>query len=342
MRVSPWDSVISQFDRIGQRPLGNTLVAQRQTAAPKRIALRMGQPVRDKQSVTSSSDPRLLQTKLLDRESINGALCPFLSWVGGKRRLVPLLREHLPRDIQLRRYVEPFLGAASLYLAIRPNQALLSDANAYLISCYRHVRSNPETIARYLAHHAGHHGVRHYYRTRARYNKSPTSLAQAARFIYLNKACFNGIFRVNVSGDFNVPFGRKKSPILPSRLELLRIARLLKKATLSCASFEKTLEKVHSGDFVYLDPPYPPINGTSFFTHYTQDRFSEADQRQLAASVNDLHSRGVLFMMTNADTPLVRTLYRKFKLVELAVTRYVTSSATKHKARELVVRNYSR
>jgi DNA adenine methylase len=159
----------------------------------------------------------------------------------------------------------------------------------------------------------------------------------------MNKTCFNGVFRVNRKGAFNVPYGDKANPIFPNRRWLEQASVALSGAQLLTAPFETALNKVEDGDFVYLDPPYPPINGTSYFTHYTADRFGEESQRRLAALVKELDLKGCLFMMTNADTELIRALYKdtRFEFTELSVTRYVTCKAKRYRIGELVITNYS-
>lgn len=274
--------------------------------------------------------------QLPDQESLN----PFLRWAGGKRRLVPFLLKALPTDIGSLTYNEPFVGAGALYLALRPKKARLSDANAHLIDCYSHVSRRPDEVAAYLRQHASKTGKRYYYEVRDKYNRSSPSAAQAARFIYLNKTCFNGIFRVNVQGEFNVPYGHKDPPLLPSREELRSASTLLKGADLRVADFSVSLAALGKNDFAYLDPPYPPINGTSYFTHYTADRFGEEDQESLADAVNALEARGAKFMMSNADTKLIRSLYGRFRIIPLRVTRYITCKAIKHRADEVIITNY--
>lgn len=173
------------------------------------------------------------------------------------------------------------------------------------------------------------------------YNRSTNSAAaQAGRLIYLNKACFNGIFRVNQKGEFNVPYGKIQRPALPSPEELRSISRALKSTRLFAAPFEQVLLSLKRNDFVYLDPPYPPLNSTSCFNHYTPDRFSESDQRKLARLVKVLHYRGCLFMLSNADTKLIRHLYKKFKITKIPVIRYITCQKVRQKVRELVITNY--
>jgi len=265
---------------------------------------------------------------------------PFLRWVGGKRLLIKRLLRYLPPDARLRSYWEPFLGAGSLFFSIRPRKAVLSDLNSHLIQCYQQIRDNPSRVASYLNAHAAENSADHYYDTRDEYNRSKSSAAQAARFIYLNKTCFNGVFRVNKNGEYNVPYGDKNNPLFPSAAKLREVSQALGTAKLKVGSFADLLANVRSDDFIYLDPPYPPLNGTSYFTHYTADRFSNEDQESLADVFRDLDNKGCVLMMTNADTELVRKLYRGFRLTPLSVTRYVTCKSTRHRVDELVITNY--
>ena len=265
---------------------------------------------------------------------------PFLRWAGGKRKLVTLLLEFVPEDVLDRQYREPFVGAGALFFALRPRSATISDANDHLIMCYEYVRDRPDLVHRYLVHHAARTSERYYYAVRSDYTQSGPSAAQAARLIYLNSACFNGIFRVNKRGEFNVPYGRKEPPVLPTRAALRTASCSLRSAAIRVSDYRKALADAESGDFVYLDPPYPPLNGTAYFTHYTPDRFGEGDQRRLAVAFRELHERGCLLMMSNADTELIRKLYDAFTIDELSVTRYVTCKRRKHRVKELVITNY--
>jgi DNA adenine methylase len=273
--------------------------------------------------------------------SMPGAIVsPFLRWAGGKRQIVRELIKLLPSDIKTRTYREPFLGAASLFFAIRPSRAILSDANPHLIQCYELVRDDWQNVARYLREHAARNSKAYYYEVRAAYNRSPFSAAQAARFIYLNKTCFNGIFRVNRKGQFNVPYGWKEPPAIPNAEQLRRVAEALKGVSLSAASFASVFTNVSGNDFFYLDPPYPPLNGTAYFTHYTRNRFNQFDQEWLASWVRKLDKIGCRFMMTNADTDKIRRLYRGFRFARLPVTRFITCKSIRHKVKELVITNY--
>ena len=267
-------------------------------------------------------------------------LSPFLRWAGGKRQIINELLQLLPVDIGNRRYWEPFLGAGSLFFAVQPKMAVLSDANPHLIKCYEFVRDEWKLVARYLRQHAAQNSQAHYYAVRTAYNRSEFSAAQAARFIYLNKSCFNGIFRVNRKGQFNVPYGWKEPPAIPDREQLRKIALALKGTKLRAASFATVLADVSPRDFLYLDPPYPPLNETAYFTHYTTGRFNEIDQEWLAGWVRKLDAIGCLFMMTNADTDKIRRLYTGFRFARLPVTRFITCKAAREIVRELVVTNY--
>ena len=156
----------------------------------------------------------------------------------------------------------------------------------------------------------------------------------------MNKTCYNGIFRVNREGLFNVPYGRYKTVSLPTRGHLRKVSSVLKSKEIFAASFKNALEDVEKGDFVYLDPPYPPLNGTSNFTHYTTDRFVEDDQRQLSQLFSNLHSKGCKLMMSNADIPLIRQLYKEFNMCEISVVRNITCKNKKNRVSELVITNY--
>jgi len=267
-------------------------------------------------------------------------LVPILRWAGGKRQIISRLREFCPEDILLRPYCEPFLGAASLYLRVRPAQALLADANTHLIEMYRYIRDEPAEVSKQLAELALKDSQEWYYRVREEYNNSPASAAQAARFIYLNRTCFNGIFRVNKQGKFNVPYGFRRTPYFPSPETLLELSEGLSYADLQAGSYLQTLKRAQPGAFVYLDPPYPPLSDTANFAHYTMDRFNKLDQQALAVAVRDIDRRGCLFMMSNADTDFIRDLYSGYHIESLSVNRWITCKSKKHAVSEVIITNY--
>lgn len=266
---------------------------------------------------------------------------PLFRWAGGKQRLARQLASFLPRDMTDVRYVEPFFGAGSLFFQVRPRKATLADLNPHLMQAYIQVRDNPLAVHRCLSSHRGLNSKCHYYRTRELYNWcSNSSAAQAARFIYLNRTCYNGVFRVNLADEFNVPYGRKDQPTFPGNHELLAVSRALRCARLRRRCFRTTLSELDSHSFVYLDPPYPPLNGTAFFRHYTRNRFGDSDQRELAEMVRELDEAGIRFMMSNADTQLTKKLYSRFHITLLDVTRSVSCKTVKHQVGELVITNY--
>jgi DNA adenine methylase len=274
------------------------------------------------------------------QKSTQANVRPILRWVGGKHFLLKQLLACCPADVGKRRYHEPFLGAASLFLALRPSRAKLSDSNPHLMDAYRLICTRTDEVARQFSRLSKQDCSRFYYLIRREYNHARFSAAQAARFLYLNRTCFNGIFRVNKRGEFNVPYGHKARPWFPSRVQLRAFAEVMRTAGLFNEDYRRALRRAKKGDFVYLDPPYPPLNGTSNFAHYTMDRFGVPNQRDLAAQVRDLDKRGCLVMISNADTGLIRQLYRGFNIQTLSATRYVTCKANKHQVRELVIRNY--
>lgn len=267
---------------------------------------------------------------------------PFLRWVGGKYLFVDSIIKFFPKKNTINKYYEPFVGAGALFFAYRPINAVISDLNPQLINTYNAVRDNYMLLYSYLLDFSKAHSKKFYYKTRTEYNSSKLfSIKQAARFIYLNKACFNGIFRVNEDGHFNVPFGDKKKISLLTKSEFLEISKLLNKTKILNSDFAATVENVKKEDFVYLDPPYPPINGSSFFTHYTKERFSIEDQEKVAHTAQLLNKIGCKVLITNADTREIRQLYKEWNIIEIKRTRWVTSSRIKHKAEELIITNYS-
>lgn len=265
---------------------------------------------------------------------------PILRWVGGKQLLIKQLLRYCPLDARERRYYEPFLGGASLFLALNPKAAFLSDANSQLINAYRQICKHPVKVAKLFQQMSEKDSTKFYYSTRTLYNGARSSVLQTARFLYLNRTCFNGIFRVNKINKFNVPYGHKAKPWFPNSAELRAFAGAFRYARIFVEDYQQALTRPRSGDFVYLDPPYPPLNGTSNFAHYTMDRFGVQNQHDLADQVKELDQRGCLVMVTNADTKLIRKLYRGLNLHTIEVTRYVTCKAIRHQVRELVISNY--
>ena len=265
---------------------------------------------------------------------------PILRWVGGKTQILAFLTERLPNDVNDRFYAEPFFGGGALFFSVRPEGALLSDSNRHLLDVYKQVRDHPNDVATELERHASRSSEAYYYEIRRAYNKSAQSAVRAAQFIYLNKSCFNGVFRVNRADEFNVPYGWKEPPHLPSREELCAVAVQLRAANLICCDFEEAARQIPDSSFVYFDPPYPSINGTRSFVRYTPNQFSEDDHRRLASAVRRLDRHRCFVMVSNADTPLVRKLYAGFNFSSVDVIRHVTCKGETNRTSELLITNY--
>ena len=265
---------------------------------------------------------------------------PFLRWVGGKQRLVSQLVASLPSDCTRAAYHEPFVGAGALFAAVRPEHSFLSDANHHLVAMYQAVRDNPEKVFAALLALVRRHSEPHYYKVRQQYNRGRSRILQAARFIYLNRTSYNGVFRVNKLGAYNVPFGRLEVVKIPGLQTLHNWSAYLSQTYLASRSFESTIDYAKSGDFVYLDPPYPPLNGTSFFTHYTWDRFDLNKQRAVADLAAALDRRRCRVMVSNADTESIRRLYTGWRVKPTRVARVVTAKGVAYRARELILTNY--
>jgi DNA adenine methylase len=261
---------------------------------------------------------------------------PFVKWAGGKTSLLPELLKHVPRPV--RRYHEPFVGGGALFFAVAPRRAVLSDANGELIHCWRQVRDDVHGVLDALSAHV-------YERSRFEAVRALDPLRlrpaeRAARFIYLNKTCFNGLWRVNRAGRFNVPFGRYRNPTFHDPGLLLRASRALRGVQILRAPFEISLQRAAPGDFVYLDPPYDPVSETSSFTSYTRDAFTWEDQKRLAAGCAALDRRGVRFLLSNSATPRVRALYRGFEQRVVEAPRHIScKGGGRGRVEELLVFN---
>ena len=259
---------------------------------------------------------------------------PFLKWVGGKSRLVQELMAQLPLRSGI--HHEPFLGSGAFFFARGYVTASLSDLNRPLIDTFLAVRDHTDELCEALDYMQAHHGAELYRKTRAAFNRGLPPIPTAAAFIYLNRTCFNGVYRLNRAGAFNVPMGSYKNPILYDRETLLECARKLKHASVFCGPYTEVLRLAAPGDFVYFDPPYHET-----FTGYTAHGFDAPEQEQLAELCATLHARGVLWLLSNSDTPLVRSLYARFTIQELEVRRSVGQKpSSRVAAKEVLVRNY--
>jgi len=262
---------------------------------------------------------------------------PFLKWAGGKGQLLDRYDPLFPK--RYARYHEPFVGGGAVFFHLRPARATLADANAELIDCYRALRDDVRGVIEALSRHP--YEREHFYAVRALEPQELPPAERAARTIYLNRTCFNGLYRVNAKGGFNVPFGRYTNPRIVDAPNLRACARALRRTRIECVPFQTILKSARRGDFVYFDPPYHPTSKTAFFTAYSAGGFRAADQRELATVYAELDRRGILLMLSNSETPLVRELYAGFRFVELSATRSINSKGAKRGAvSELVILNY--
>jgi DNA adenine methylase len=280
-----------------------------------------------------------------DGQPISTPASPFLKWVGGKGKLQKKFSALYPPGLALMRHVEPFMGGGALFFARAPERALLSDINRDLVQTYVSVRDEVELVLRHLAVLAKSHDKAGYYVARERYNARDhaTASERAALFIYLNKTCFNGLYRVNKSGHFNVPMGRYAKPAIADASTLRAASRALARADIRCAPFEALVAEARPGDFIYLDPPYEPLTRTANFTAYAQDGFTQRDQTRLRDLFRELDRRGSKLMLSNSDVPFIRELYRGYQIDQIMAARAVSCDPDKRgPVAELVIRNYGR
>lgn len=273
-----------------------------------------------------------------DRHALPEAgVLPFLKWAGGKKRILPHLLTRLPETFA--GYFEPFIGGGALFFRMLPGAALVSDINAELVNVYRTVRDEVDSLMEDLGRHR--YEKNYYYAMRARDPEEMSPLSRASRFIYLNRTCFNGLYRVNRRGQFNVPFGRYTNPTICPTDKLLSASHALQGVDVRCQDYSKTVAPARSGDFVYFDPPYQPISRTANFTSYTKGAFDEAEQTRLADRFRDLDRRGVRCMLSNSDTPFVHDLYKGFRIELIDAPRAISRNPEgRASVREVIVRNY--
>jgi DNA adenine methylase len=281
--------------------------------------------------------PTALKTALLPVRVPEAA--PFVKWVGGKRALMPQLTARLPQRFGA--YHEPFVGGGAVFFALQPQQAVLSDDNGELINAYTVVRDEVERLIRHLRGHEA--TEEYYYALRAKNPRDLEPVERASRILYLNRTCFNGLYRVNSRGGFNVPFGRYKNPQICNEAGLRAASAALRGAAVHHRPYEHVLNTAKRGDFVYFDPPYHPVSATANFTSYTAGAFTADDQRRLADVFRTLAARGCKVMLSNSDTPLIHELYADFHVDIVSAPRLVNRDASKRgPVNEVLVRNYRR
>ena len=271
-------------------------------------------------------------------------MSPFVKWAGGKTQLLDRLRERIPAAYGT--YYEPFLGGGALLLDLQPARAVVGDVNEQLLNVYRQLEADAEAVIREVERYDGRECDQAYYLSlREAYNRRIAEGRQdascAALLIWLNKHCFNGLYRVNAQGLFNVPYNNRVRGASMDADNLRAIGRYLRTAdvTIRQGDFEDACADVSAGDFVYFDSPYVPINATANFTTYARGGFSLEDHRRLAALFRRLDALGARVMLSNHDVPLVRELYAGYRIEALAVRRSINRDASRRQGREVLITN---
>lgn len=270
---------------------------------------------------------------------------PILKWVGGKSQLLAELHARIAMVAPVQRYHEPFFGGGALYFSLFSAGLLgkktvnLSDRNQNLLDAYIGVRDHLEELIALLQKHKAQHSEEHYYQVRAAAPRG--AAARAARIIYLNKTCYNGLYRENSKGKFNVPMGRYKNPLICDEANLRAVSRALQSAQLAQRDFREVVAHAKKGDFVYFDPPYWPVSASASFTAYAKDNFGQKDQEDLAEVFAVLTKRGVHALLSNSDTPFINTLYNDHQIDIVQANRNVNSKGDRRgKVNEVLVRNF--
>jgi DNA adenine methylase len=273
---------------------------------------------------------------------------PVIKWVGGKHQLLDTIKEMLPPDFNpdSQMYYEPFLGGGAVLLELNPVQAIVSDINPELINMYEQIKSNVEDVISYLNtldywHDETKDKKAYYYRIREDFNVSLrcNTSSQAARFIYLNKHCFNGLYRVNKKGQFNVPFNGKLSGGSFDAEHLRAVSKQIQSVWFKCVDFEQTVHDTLPGDFVFIDSPYAPLTPTSF-VDYTKEGFAYEDHLRLARVFKELSDSGIRCMLTNHDTELIRELYKDYNIRVVDVRRSINRDGNNRTGKEVIITNY--
>ncbi|MDD3568866.1 MAG: DNA adenine methylase [Bacteroidales bacterium] len=279
------------------------------------------------------------------RNNKNKLIAPFLKWVGGKRQLLPKIVEHLPKNIRELRYFEPFIGGGAVLFHLQPENAVINDFNKELINVYNVVKDNLDDLIVDLKKHKN--TSEYFYQIRGldRTDEflSLSEVQRASRIIYLNKTCFNGLYRVNSAGEFNAPFGRYKNPNIVNEPTLKAVNKFLNKNNISInnGDYSDILETADENSFIYLDPPYHPISENSNFTGYVQGGWDMFDQIRLREVCDTLNEKGAKFLLSNSSSPFIKDQYEKYKITTVKAIRAINSNgADRGEIDEVLIRNY--
>jgi DNA adenine methylase len=260
---------------------------------------------------------------------------PFLKWVGGKSQLLKELKKYFPTNFN--KYIEPFLGGGAVFFNLIPETAIINDSNEELMNTYSVVKNNVEDLIDILSQYE--HSEDFFYKLRKTQPKELSMLERAARTIYMNKTCFNGLYRVNKKGEFNVPFGKYTNPTI-CNTEILKSASLvLQNTAIECADYQTVLKKyAQKGDFIYIDPPYHPISKYSDFKRYTKEFFYEKDQIKLRDTIKELKDKGCTVITSNSYCEFILDLYKDFEIKIVEAKRCINKDATKrNEIKEIII-----
>lgn len=273
------------------------------------------------------------------------SISPVLKWVGGKRQLLPEIRKYIPQNIST--YYEPFLGGGAVLFDILPKKAVVNDVNTELINVYEVIRDDVESLIEDLAKHKNE--ADYFYEIRA-LDRDPdkysllSDVERASRIIYLNKTCFNGLFRVNRAGHFNTPFGKYKNPNIQNAETLRAVSRYFNITNIKFLStdFDEAVKGCRKGAFVYFDPPYDPVSDSSSFTGYAKGGFDRNEQKRLKELCDKLNDRGVKFLLSNSSTDFIMDLYKDYNIEIIQAKRSINSNGkNRGEVDEVLVRNYA-
>lgn len=270
---------------------------------------------------------------------------PVVKWVGGKRQLLDEIIPHIPKNITT--YVEPFIGGGAVFFDLQPKKAIINDFNKELINVYNVIKNNPEELISLLVNHKKKNNEDYFYsireldRDEVRYGKM-TNIEKAARVLYLNKTCYNGLFRVNMAGQFNTPFGRYKNPDIVNKTTINALSDYFKNdIEIHSGDYAKVLQNLDKKSFVYFDPPYMPVSISSSFTGYTNNGFDENEQLRLKNECDKLTEQGIPFMLSNSDVKFITNLYGDYNIRLVKAKRSINSKANKRgEVNEVIIDNF--
>lgn len=277
---------------------------------------------------------------------MNELIKPVVKWVGGKRQLLPEINKRLPKEFTT--YYEPFLGGGAVLFDIIPKTAIVNDYNEELINMYKVIKNDAEGLLSLLEKHKELNSSDYFYEVRAwdrdpEYETNLSNLQKAARLIYLNKTCFNGLYRVNSSGFFNTPYGKYKNPNIINGESILALHNYFNNANIifKTGDFEDAIKYNQNDAFVYFDPPYAPLSPTSNYTGYTAAGFGKEDQIRLRQLCDKLDNHGVKFLLSNSNVEFIQNQYKDYIIDVIGAKRSINSNGKKRgKVEEVLIRNY--